>query len=163
MKRLRWLTFRRNRPASSKHRRVVKKRATGLLLGISAVVSLLLISIGVARCEKPKFDFTKGKVIEKPAHDIVRKAVQAKFVQQPNAQPQPAAAEGKKALDPTKRLVIEKPTHDLVEQSGSTAEPPHTTVPENPTVAPGKVRWHASFAAARAAWAKAFISATLPR
>src|SRR4051794_18818904 len=64
----------------------------------------------------------------------------------------PAAAEDKKParLDFTKRVAVENRTEALV-KALSGAAPPRAEAAVNPKVAPGKVKWHASLAAACAA------------
>jgi hypothetical protein len=73
--------------------------------------------------------------------------------QQPQAaKPQPAPTGKKLRLDVGKS-VVERPTEQLL-ASAATAGNGATPVFVNPKVEPGKVKWHANFAAARAASAK---------
>jgi hypothetical protein len=66
--------------------------------------------------------------------------------------PQPASVVGKLRLDVGKS-VVERPTELLLASATKTA---NGTTPafENPKVEPGRVKWHADFATARAASAK---------
>ena len=73
--------------------------------------------------------------------------------QQPQAaKPQPASAGGKIRMDIGKS-VVERPTAQLL-TSAAMAANGATPAFVNPKVEPGKVKWHADFATARAASAK---------
>jgi hypothetical protein len=68
------------------------------------------------------------------------------------AKPQPVLAGVKFRLDVGKS-VVERPTEQLLASAATAANDP-TSAFVNPKVEPGKVKWHADFATARAASAK---------
>lgn len=92
-----------------------------------------------------ELDFTKGKRIEAPTKRLVNGS---------NPVAQPITLEVRKLnkakLDRTKVDVVELPTKNLVRK---TEQPPIVSASRerNPKVAPGTVRWHATFEKARAA------------
>ena len=99
----------------------------------------------------PRLDRAKNDVIEQPVRTIVN---QTAALPTPPP-PQPLRRPG--ARDFTKRVIVERPLETVVV---NTSAPPRTPAPAsadgfvNPKVQPGKVRWHATLAAAQAAASK---------
>jgi hypothetical protein len=133
-------------------------------------IALFALSALPARAQQPgnppadpRLDVTKNKVIERPMQAALANAVRAmsgpKFGSVAPASVAGAAAPmfagpNPARLDVTKSLRIERPATAVVANSAPADAVPSAMKPdakENPTVKPGDVKWHASFAEACAA------------
>lgn len=108
-------------------------------------VALLLFGVSYVSSQEKKPDITKRTLIERPAQQLVQRSAAL-------------AATGPKLpsiRDFSKTAIIEKPAANLVKAATApvpVARPGAGFV--NPKVQPGKVRWHPTLAAARAAAAR---------
>jgi hypothetical protein len=106
-----------------------------LLAGVTAVVS---------QEKQRELDRSKNDAIEKPLYGVARGSAP---VQQPVAPAKPPKPANPR-LDMTKSLRIEPAVKNLVATATAAAARPAPAKFVNPKVQPGKVRWHADYAAA---------------
>jgi hypothetical protein len=95
--------------------------------------------------EKPVvLDVSKYKVVENPITRLVARSTPVT----------PAPNATAKAADYSKKLRIEPAVSGLVASTAPTMTPTAPSITINPTVEPGKVKWHKTLADAQAAAAK---------
>lgn len=99
----------------------------------------------------PRLDVAKGRVIERPTEKLV-----AELSQPADTDAAPAQEVKPAPADRTKRVLIEPAAEAIVRGAPSPAaaaavEPTAAPPDDNPSVEPGKVKWHADVAAALAA------------
>ena len=111
-------------------------------LGLAAVAMLTLPSLGQQPPAKLRPDRTKSEEIEPPAARIVRDSVTVPAAPNPPAR---VPDGGKRVIEsPTKTVLASSSVEAAVRNARETS----AAAAANPTVKPGDVKWHASFAKA---------------